>query len=141
MNRQILKINFVSCTQSIVMVVKDLVGLPLATLIANGALGSETFVKRNVEVGDLTFKGFDVRLYTQTLGFLLPEEFDGGRFGLYKGTNGTGEGEYEVYSGVQNTALFGMVKSWEGSEVVPSGWWNDGTPCSAINGTDGRCVI
>jgi hypothetical protein len=57
----------------------------LASLIGNSVLGSERFVRQNVKVGELTFTGFDVRLYTQTIGFLLPEEFSQGRFGLYKG--------------------------------------------------------
>lgn len=67
------------------MVVHDEVSPWLAAFIANGALGTETFVRRDVRVGDLTFEGFDTRLYSETLGPLLPEEFSGGRFGLYKG--------------------------------------------------------
>lgn len=62
-------------------------GTGLAALIANSVLGSETVIKRDVRVGDLIFDGFDVSLYTNVLGPLLPEEFSGGRFGLYKGVS------------------------------------------------------
>lgn len=60
----------------------------LAAIIANFILPNETLVRRGVEVGDLTFKGFDTSAYSNSLiGGLLPEEFDGGRFGLYKGVS------------------------------------------------------
>jgi len=73
--------------KSVIAGVAELAGPWLAALIANSVLGSEKVIMRDVRVGDLTFNGFDVRLYTQSLGFLLPVEFSGGRFGLYKGVS------------------------------------------------------
>jgi len=55
-----------------------------AAAIANTVLASEKVIRRNVAVGELTFAGFNVSLYTDALGDLLPEEFEGGKFALYK---------------------------------------------------------
>lgn len=55
-------------------------------LIGNIVLFQENLIRRDVPVGELLFKGFDVTKYTRSiLGRQLPEEFSGGRFGLYKG--------------------------------------------------------
>ena len=108
----------------------------LAQLLANSVLGSERFIRRGVSVGDLTFKGFDVRLYSQTLGPLLPEEFSGGRFGLYKGQNGTTEGTYEVFTGTGKTADFGRVRTWE-NQTMLNDFWVPNSTCAMVNGTDG----
>jgi len=60
-------------------------------LLANGLLGTEKIIRRNVLVKELTFEGFDVRLYSNIFslipGFEMPDEFSGGRFGLYKGVS------------------------------------------------------
>lgn len=59
----------------------------LTDTVANGFLGTERLIRRDVRVGDLLFEGFDVSLYSNNpvLHLALPEEFSGGRFGLYKG--------------------------------------------------------
>lgn len=55
-------------------------------LIGNYVLFQETLIRRDVPVGELLFKGFNVTKYTNSiLGRRLPKEFAGGRFGLYKG--------------------------------------------------------
>jgi len=120
---------------SVVSVLREELGASLAAFVANSILGSETLIRRNVKVGELTFAGFDVRLYTDTLGPFLPEEFEGGKFGLYRLNNGTDDGLYEIHTGVGNSAHFGEVLTYNGKKSVDD-WWGD-TYCAAINGTDG----
>jgi len=120
---------------SVVAVLQSTLGLSMTAFVANSILGSETLIRRNVRVGDLTFAGFDVRLYTDTLGPFLPKEFEGGKFGLYRHNNNTDDGLYEINTGVKNSAHFGEVITYEGKRSVDQ-WWGD-TYCAAINGTDG----
>ncbi|ODM91070.1 Scavenger receptor class B member 1 [Orchesella cincta] len=108
----------------------------LGPFVANSVLGTEKFIKRDVVVGELLFKGFDVRLYTESfIGGLLPEEFSGSRFGLYKGENQTASEEYNIYTGVENSGQFGIIKEWDGREYL--NFWKPNTPCDKIKGTDG----
>lgn len=94
-------------------------------------------------VKDLTFDGMDVSRYA-FLGPLLPAEFDGLRFGLYKGNNGSDDGVYRIHSGVATHTNFGEIETWNNKQTL--GYWNgtnfDGSGtisplCDMINGTDG----
>ncbi|CAL8110768.1 unnamed protein product [Orchesella dallaii] len=108
----------------------------LGPFVANAVLGSEQLIKRNVIVGELLFKGFDVRLYTESfIGGLLPVEFSESRFGLYKGENQTASAEYNVFTGVDNSADFGKIKTWDGKSELK--FWKEDTECDELKGTDG----
>jgi hypothetical protein len=68
---------------------------------------------------------------------LLPEEFEGGLFGHYRGNNKSTDGVYEIFTGVDSPDNFGKIITWNGNTTVPDEWWRVGSPCAMINGTDG----
>ncbi|CAL8073695.1 unnamed protein product [Orchesella dallaii] len=113
-------------------------GVPVDPLL--GAIGSmlplERIIRKDVTVGEVTFQGWDVSAYgiLISLGFELPPEFDGLRFGIYKGRNGTTDGEFEIYTGATGADRFGRIKNWNGSPSLP--FWNS-SECNALSGSDG----
>ncbi|CAL8145243.1 unnamed protein product [Orchesella dallaii] len=105
-------------------------------LVGNVVLQHETLMRRNVSVGELLFTGFDVTKYTRSLlARRLPKEFKGGRFGLYKGKNGTESPEWEVYTGYDSSEKFGRVKTWDSKSDLL--FWRRFSECDKIKGTDG----
>ncbi|ODN02568.1 Lysosome membrane protein 2 [Orchesella cincta] len=111
--------------------------------IIGNLVNTEHLIKKDVRVGDVTFAGWDVSsfLALKALESMLPgviiefpSEFDGFRFGVYKGRNGTTDGEFEVYSGTKAASQFGQIKNWNGSPSLT--YWNS-SKCNALTGTDG----
>jgi len=75
----------------------------------------------------------------------IPPEFEGLRFGFYRGKNGTSDGEYKVRAGVTESRQFGQIQTWDDKTELD--WWYppeylvpvrpNKTYCNMINGTDG----
>lgn len=104
---------------------------------SNSVLRAESLIRRGVEVGEVLFQGFDVSNYDHpALSPLLPSEFSGFRFGLYKGRNGSTDGVYQVYSAAnsEDSDKFGIIKSWNGLPSLP--YWGS-EECNKLTGTDG----
>lgn len=110
---------------------------PITLGYLSGVLSADKLIRRNVKVGELLFKGFDVSNYDiSALRPMLPPEFSGFRFGLYKGRNGSTDGEYEIYTGAKtgDDIRFGQIKAWKNSTSL--NYWGD-SDCDTLSGTDG----
>jgi hypothetical protein len=96
-------------------------------------------------VKEYLFDGVSVQPYIQFLSnpilefvgrVQIPKAFEGGRFGFWKGKNGTDDGEFVIRTGRTNSKEFGRIMSWNGKTKVDH--WHG--QCNNINGTDGSIV-
>lgn len=111
----------------------------LAPFLANYILRTETFIRKNIRVGDLLFDGFDVSNITESwfLGPILLQtpQFANGRFGMYRTENHSLTKEYDIYTGVDDNDRIGEVRKFDGDFYL--NFWKPNSICDKVRGGDG----